>query len=413
MRQRIVVTGLGVIAPNGIGKDDYWASIIAGKSGITRITGFDVSQYPTQIAGEVNGFDPIQYMSKDKPKFMSRFAQFALASSKMAIKDAGLDLSGEDRGRIGIALGTAVGGLQIAEEQCEIFHKKGVDGISSYSAMAMNANSGVGAIAVELKLAGPNITISTACSAGLNAIGYAFDIIANGRADLMIAVGADAPLFPVTFDSFCAAQVLSRRNGDPRKASRPFDRFRDGYILSEGAGALILERMEHALKRGAKIYGEVAGYGITNDRYSMHKMEPTGKEVARTMKIALENAGLAPEDVNYINAHGSSSLIADKRETKAIKLAFGDYAYKIPISSIKSMIGQPLAATGTIQFITAALAIENNCLPPTINYEEPDPDCDLDYVPNQARVHEVKAAMVNSFGQGGNNISAILKRFEV
>jgi len=413
MRQRIVVTGLGVIAPNGIGKDDYWASILGGKSGITRITGFDVSQYPTQIAGEVNGFDPIQYMSKDKPKFMSRFAQFALASSKMAIKDAGLDLSGEDRGRIGIASGTAVGGLQIAEEQCEIFHKKGVDGISSYSAMAMNANSGVGAIAVELRLAGPNITISTACSAGLNAIGYAFDIIWNGRADLMIAVGADAPLFPVTFDSFCAAQVLSRRNGDPRKASRPFDRFRDGYILSEGAGALILERMEHALKRGAKIYGEVAGYGITNDSYSMHKMEPTGKEVARTMKIALENAGLAPGDVNYINAHGSSSLIADKRETKAIKLAFGDYAYKIPVSSIKSMIGQPLAATGTIQFITAALAIENNCLPPTINYEEPDPDCDLDYVPNQARVHEVRAAMVNSFGQGGNNISAILKRFEV
>jgi 3-oxoacyl-[acyl-carrier-protein] synthase II len=408
-----VVTGLGVIAPNGIGKDNYWASIKAGKSGITRMSKFDVSRYSSQIAGEVNGFDPETYMSKKMAKFMSRFAQFALASSKMAIEDARLELSEEDRCRMGVALGTAVGGQQVAEEQYEIFHEKGVDRISPFSAMAMNSNAGVGAIAIELKIRGPNITISTGCSAGVNAIGYAFDTICNGRAEVMIAVGAEAPLFPVTFDFFCAAQVLSRRNGDPRKASRPFDRFRDGYVLSEGAGAVILEKMEHALERGAKIYGEVAGYGITNDSYSMLKMEPTGKEVARTMRIALENAGLAPEDIDYINAHGSSSLVADKRETIAIKSAFGNYAYKIPISSIKSMIGQPLAATGSIQFITAALAIENNCLPPTINYEEPDPDCDLDYVPNQARGHEVRVAMINSFGQGGNNTSVILKRFEV
>lgn len=411
MRQRVVVTGLGVIAPNGIGKDNYWASIKGGKSGIARVTKFDVSQYPTKIAGEVKEFDPAKYISKKKAKFMSRFAQFALASSKMAIEDARLELSREDRYRAGVALGTAIGGLQIVEEQCEIFHKKGVEEVSPFSTMAMNPNAGVGAIAIELRLGGPNITISTACSAGLNAIGYAFDAISNGKADVMIAVGAEAPLFPVTFDSFCAAQVLSRRNGDPRKASRPFDRFRDGYVLSEGAGAVILERLEHAVERGAKIYGEVAGYGITNDSYSMHRMEPTGKEVARSMSIALENADLLPEDVNYVNAHGSSSLIADKRETKAIKLAFGNYAYKLPISSIKSMIGQPLAATGSIQFITIALAMENNCLPPTINYEEPDPDCDLDYVPNQARVHGVRAAMVNSFGQGGNNISLILKRY--
>jgi len=413
MRQRVVVTGLGIIAPNGIGKDNYWASVIAGNCGIRRISKFEISKYPTQIAGEINGFDPAMYMCKKKAKFMSRFAQFALASSKMAMEDSGLELSNEDRCKVGIALGTAVGGLQIAEEQCEIFHDRGAHELSSYSAMAMNPNSAVGVIAVELSLGGPNVTICTACSAGLNAVGYAFDTICNGRADVMVAVGADAPLFPVTFDSFCAAQVLSRRNEDPGKASRPFDRFRDGYVLSEGAGAVILEKMEHALERGARIYGEVAGYGMTNDRYSMHRMEPTGKEVARTMRLALENAGLVPEDINYINAHGSSSLIADKRETNAIKLAFGDYAYKVPISSIKSMIGQPLAATGTIQFITAALAIENNCLPPTINYEEPDPECDLDYVPNESRFHEVRAVMVNSFGQGGNNISAILKRYEV
>ncbi|MFB0526941.1 MAG: beta-ketoacyl-ACP synthase II [bacterium] len=411
MTQRVVVTGLGVIAPNGIGKDNYWDAIKRGESGISRITRFDVSQYPTQIAGEINDFNPSKYMSKKKAKFMSRCAQFGLASSRMAIEDARLELSREDRYRVGVALGTAVGGLQIAEEQCEIFHKKGVDGVSPFSAMAMNPNAGVGAIAIELKINGPNVTISTACSAGLNAIGYAFETIRSGKADLMVAVGAEAPLFPVTFDSFCAAQVLSRRNGDPRRASRPFERFRDGYVLSEGAGAVILEKLEHALERGAKIYGEVAGYGITNDSYSILKMEPTGKEVARTMRIALENAGLALEDVDYINAHGSSSLVADKRETKAIKLAFSNYAYKIPISSIKSMIGQPLAATGSIQFITAALAIEHNCLPPTINYEEPDPECDLDYVPNQARVYEVRVAMVNSFGQGGNNTSVILKRY--
>ncbi len=412
MKQRVVVTGLGVVAPNGIGKDSYWNATKEGRSGISAVTKFDVSKYPTRIAGEVNEFEPERYMSKRKAMFMSRCAQFALASSKMAIKDGGVELSREDRCRVGIALGTAIGGLQIAEEQCEIFHEKGALEISSYSAMAMNPNAGVGAIAVELRLGGPNITISTACSAGLNAIGYAFDTVCNDKADIMIAVGAEAPLFPVTFDSFCAAQVLSRRNGNPGRASRPFDRFRDGYVLSEGAGAAILEKMEHAVERGAKIYGEVAGYGITNDRYSMHKMEPTGKEVARTMRIALDNAALAPEDVNYINAHGSSSLIADKRETRAIKLAFGNYAYKIPVSSIKSMIGQPLAATGSIQFITAALAIENNYLPPTINYEEPDPDCDLDYVPNQARAHKVRVAMVNSFGQGGNNVSLILKRYE-
>ncbi len=411
MRQRVVVTGLGVIAPNGIGKDNYWTSLKGGKSGISRITSFDVSQYPTQIAGEIKDFDPTKYMSKKKAKFMSRFTQFALASAKMAVEDTRLELSREDKNRAGVALGTAISGLQIVEEQCEIFHEKGVEGVSPFSAMAMNPNAGVGAIAIELKVGGPNITISTGCSAGLNAIGYAFETIYSGRADLMVVVGAEAPLFPVTFDSFCAAHVLSRRNGDPRKASRPFERFRDGYVLSEGAGAVILEELEHALKRGAKIYGEVAGYGITNDTYSMLKMEPTGKEVARTMRIALENAGLVPEDVDYINAHGSSSLTADKRETRAIKLAFGNYAYKIPISSIKSMIGQPLAATGSIQFITAALAIENNCLPPTINYEEPDPECDLDYVPNQARMHELRVAMVNSFGQGGNNTSVILKRY--
>jgi len=412
MGERVVVTGLGVIAPNGIGKDDYWASLKAGKSGIVQITRFDVSPYPTHIAGEINDFEPGKYISKKKAKFMSRFAQFALAASRMAIEDARLDLARENRYRAGVALGTAVGGLQIAEEQCEIFHEKGIDGVSPFSAMAMNPNSGVGAIAIELKIGGPNITISTGCSAGLNAMGYAFETISSGRADLMVAVGAEAPLFPVTFDLFCAANVLSKRNGNPAKASRPFDRFRDGYVLSEGAGAVILEKMEHAVERGARIYAEVAGYGITNDSYSMLKMEPTGKEVARSMRIALENAGLAPEEVDYINAHGSSSLVADKRETRAIKLAFGKHAYGIPISSIKSMIGQALAATGTIQFITATLAIQNSCVPPTINYEEPDPECDLDYVPNKVRTHEVRVAMVNSFGQGGNNTTVVLKKYQ-
>ncbi|NOX97730.1 MAG: beta-ketoacyl-ACP synthase II [Nitrospirae bacterium] len=411
MRRRAVITGLGIIAPNGIGKDTYWEATIEGKSGIGTISRFDASNYRTRIAGEVNDFDPTQYMSKKESRRMSRCTQFALAASQMAVEDAQLEITEENSYRVGIALGTAIGGLEIAEEQCRIFHKRGRAGISPLAAAAMNPNAAVGAVATRLGIRGPNISVSTGCSAGLSAIGYALDAIRYGKVESIIAGGMDAPLSPVTFSSFDATHTLSTRNDSPQKASRPFDDLRDGYILGEGSGIVIMEEMEHALRRGANIYAEVAGYGITNDAYDLNRVDPDGKNAAKTMELALEDAGLDKEEVDYINAHGSSSRLTDKKETKAIKMALGQYARRTFISSIKSMIGQPLAATGGIQLITAILAIKKKCLPPTINYEYPDPDCDLDYIPNQARDEKAKVALVNAFGMGGSNVSTVVKEF--
>lgn len=407
---RVVITGLGVISPNGIGKDTYWESVKSGKSGINKICGFDVSQYPTKIAGEVNDFDPAEYMERKESKRLSRFAQFALASTQMAIDDSCLIM--DNPHRIGIALGTAVGGLEIAEKECCTFYTRGMNYVNPYSSMMMNPNSAVGMIAIKFNVRGPNATISTGCSAGASAVAYAFDLICSNRSDVVIAGGVEAPLFPVTFDSFCAAQVLTKRNGDPSKASRPFDKSRDGYVLGEGGGILILEELNHALKRKAKIYAELCGYGMTNDCYNMYKIEPTGTEVASAIELCMDNAGLAAKDIDYINAHGSSSVVGDKRETHAIKTALGENAYKIPVSSIKSMIGQSLSASAALQVITSVLAVKYNCIPPTINYEEPDPECDLDYVPNKFRNgKEINVALVNSFGAGGNNICMAVKKY--
>jgi len=411
MKRRVVVTGIGVIAPNGIGKDNYWQAIKSGVSGVGEISSFDVSQYPVKIAGEVKDFNPIEYMGRKEAKLLSRFAQFALSATRMAVEDAKLKTENEDCYRTGVIIGTAIGGLEIAEKECANFYLQGINNVNPFSSIVMNSNSAVGAISIEFNLYGPNATISTGCSAGLSAIAYAYDAIVNNRADIILAGGSESPLFPVTFDSFCAAQVLTKGNGVPTKASRPFDRLRDGYVLGEGAGMVILEELNHALARGAKIYAEILGYGMTNDSYSMLKMEPTGKEVAKTISLALKDAGLNPEDIDYICAHGSSSIVADKRETQAIKLTLGEHAYKVQVSSIKSMIGQSLAGSASIQFITAVLAIKNNCIPPTINYEYPDPECDLHYVPNHRRDAKVNAALVNSFGLGGNNISVVLRKY--
>jgi len=410
MKRRVVVTGLGVIAPNGIGKDNYWQAIRSGVSGISKISSFDVSEYPVKIAGEVKDFNPLEYMGRKEVKLLSRFAQFALASTRMAVEDANLKIENEDNYRVGVAVGTAIGGFEIGERECATYYKNGINTVHPFSAMAMNPNSAVGVIAFEFKVKGPNITISTGCSAGMSAIGYAYDTILNNKADIMFTGGSEAPLLPVTFDSFCQAQVLTKGNGDPTKASRPFDKLRDGYVLGEGAGIVILEEMNHALARGAKIYAEILSYAMTNDSYSMLKMEPSGKEVAKTISLALRDAGLNSENIDYICAHGSSSIVADKRETQAIKSAFGEYAYKLAISSIKSMIGQSLSASASLQFITAVLAMENSCIPPTINYEYPDPECDLNYVPNQFHKDEVDTVLVNSFGLGGNNISMVIKK---
>lgn len=412
MKRRVVVTGLGVIAPNGIGKDNYWQATTSGISGISKISSFDVSAYPVKIAGEVKDFNPLEYMGKKEARLLSRFAQFALAGARMAVEDAKIKTENEDPYRIGISIGTAIGGWEVAEKECYVFYTKDINQVSRFAVGSFNPNAGVGIIALELKIKGHNMTISSGCSAGLSAIGYGYDALCAEKADVMITGGAEAPLFPFTFDSFCQAQVLTKRNGDPTKASRPFDALRDGYVLGEGAGIVILEELNHALARGAKIYAEILGYAMTNDSYSMFKMEPTGKEAAKTISLALENAGLQPGDVDYINAHGSSSLVADRRETQAIKLALDEYAYKIPISSIKSMIGQSLAASASMQFATSALIVKTDWIPPTINYEEPDPECDLDYVPNIARNgKKINNTLINSFGAGGNNISMVIKKY--
>lgn len=410
--KRVVVTGMGIIAPNGIGKEKFWDSILTGRSGIKEITSFDVKEYPVKIAGEVDDFRAEDYMERKKAKLLSRFSQISLTATKIAVDDSKLNIDSEDPYRVGISLGTAIGGLEVAEKECCSYYTKGMNTVNPFSVLSMNPNSGVGIIAFELKIKGPNMTISTGCSAGLSAIGHACDVLNSGRADVMIAGGAEAPLFPVTFESFCASHVLTTRNDDPEKASRPFERKRDGYVLGEGAGMVILETLEHALKRGARIYAEVGGYGMTNDGYSMFKMEPSGKEAAKAINMALENAGLLPENINYINAHGSSSVVSDIRETAAIKDALGGCAYGIPISSIKSTVGQSLAASAAMQFLASVMVVDTDHIPPTINYEEPDPACDLDYVPNIARnTKKINSALINSFGAGGNNISMVLKKY--
>jgi len=414
--RKVVITGLGVITPNGTGVPRFRDSLLKGVSGINKITRFDTSDYPTKIAGEVKDFSPTDYIEPKIAKRLSRFAQFAFSAAKMALEDAKIKIqnNGWDEDfsyRVGIVLGTSIGGQEVDEEQYEIFKNKGVNRINPIASMAINNNMAVGFIAQEFNIKGPNLTISTGCSSGLNAIACASDLIRNNKADIVIAGGSEAPITPFAFDTFCAAQALTKRNDNPEKASRPFDKYRDGYILSEGSGIVILEDSNFALKRGASIYAEIAGYAITNDAYSLLKMEPSGKEVSRTIKFALKNAGLSPESIDYINAHGSSSVVSDSRETKAIKDVFGERAYQIPISSIKSMIGQPLAATGAIQVIASVISMKEGCIPPTINYEYPDPECDLDYVPNKIRKHKINTVLINAFGLGGNNISLIIKKW--
>jgi len=403
---KVVITGLGVISPNGIGKNNFVSAIKSGKSGIKKITRFDASEYPVKIAGEVNDFEPTTFIDRKDTKLISRTAQFCYAGTKLAIEDADLKIMNEDPYRVGIIFGTSTGGQEIHEQQLENFYKKGISSISPFSPISINYNSAVGYTAAQLKIKGPNLTVSTGCTSGLNSICLGFDFIRNNKADIIIAGGADCPILPFTFNAFCSARVLSKRNGNPETTSRPFDKERSGYVLSEGAGIVVLENYEHAIRRNANIYGEILGYGITNDGYSLLGMEPEGKEVVESIKLALENAGI--KEVDYICAHGSSSVVADKRETKSIKEVFGEKAYSIPISSIKSMIGQPLSSAGCLQLITALIAINENFIPPTINYEYPDPECDLDYVPNKYREVKVNTALINSFGMGGNNVSIIV-----
>jgi 3-oxoacyl-[acyl-carrier-protein] synthase II len=410
-RKRVVVTGLGAITPIGITLDEYWAGLTSGKNGIGPITLFDAARHDCRIAGEATGFDPLQYVGRKEAKRMDRFAQFAVCASKQAIADADLKITELNAPDIGVIIGTGVGGIKVLEDQQEIYLTKGPDRCSPFMIPMMIGNMAAGLVAIQLGAKGPNSCTVTACAAGSNAIGEAFRIIQGGYAKAMICGGAESAITPLGIAGFAACKAVSTCNDDPDHASRPFDIQRDGFVMGEGSGILVLEELEHALDRGAKIYAEVAGYGMTCDAYHMTGQIPGGVEAARAMALALKDAGIDPSAVDYINAHGTSTPINDPTETAAIKKTLGDHAQKVAISSTKSMTGHLLGGAGGIEGVASVLAIKNNIAPPTINLVTPDPECDLDYVPNHARSMPINVAMSNSFGFGGHNVTLVFKKY--
>jgi len=410
--RRVVVTGVGVVSPVGIGPREFWKSLCEGISGVGAITRFDASSYPVRIAAEVKGFDPLQYLEKKDLKKMDLFIQYGLAAGLMSAEDARLQVTPENSHRIGVLVGAGIGGLWAIEEQHKILMSRGPSRISPHFIPSLITNLAAGQISIRLGAKGPNSCVATACATGTHAIGDSFKIIQRGAADVMIAGGCESAITPLALAGFSAMRALSARNDDPPMASRPFDAQRDGFVMGEGAGILILEELNHALSRGVPIYAEVSGYGMSGDAYHITATPPGGEGAVRCMRSALEDAGVGPEEVDYINAHGTSTGYNDLAETQAIKAVFGDHAYRLPVSSIKSMIGHLLGAAGAVEAAATALTIKDGILPPTINYEFPDPGCDLDYVPNRARKAEVRYALSNSFGFGGTNASLILKRFE-
>lgn len=411
-RRRVVVTGLGAVTPVGNSKDELWASLLAGKSGAGRITQFDPSEFDSQIACEVKDFDPSKYIANQKDiRRMDRFVQFAVSSTKMAIDDAGLDISKEDPYRIGVLVGSGIGGLKVIQDQTLVWKEKGPGRLAPLLIPMLIVNMAPGQISIQFGLKGPNSCVATACATGNHSIGEALRLIQHGYADVMVSGGTEAAVVPTGVGGFCALTALSKRNNDPEHASRPFDKDRDGFIIGEGCGIAILEELGHAQKRGAKIYAEVAGYGMSGDAYHMTAPDPNGEGAAMCMKLALKDGGLGLSDVSYINAHGTSTQLNDKIETLAIKKVFGELAYKIPVSSTKSMTGHCLGAAGGVEFAACVMAIREDIVPPTINYETPDPACDLDYVPNKARKVKVNVAISNAFGFGGHNACVAVKKF--
>jgi len=406
-----VVTGLGAITPIGIGKDEFWQSLLNGKSGIGKITHFDASEYTTQIAGEVKDFDPAKYIDKKEAKRMDPFTQFAVAASKMAFEDSGINLEIEDRTRIGTMIGTGIGGMDTLNEQYKNLFDKGPNRISPFFIPMMIGNMAAGQTSITFGLQGPCSCVTTACATGTNAIGDAFKVIQRGDAEVMVAGGTEAAISPIAVAGFCSMKALSTRNDEPEKASRPFDKDRNGFVMGEGAGVVILESLEHAVARGAHIYAEVIGYGFNADAYHITAPAPEGAQAAKCMEMALRDAGIAPEAVNYINAHGTSTPLNDKNETLAIKSLFGEHAYKLAVSSIKSMTGHLLGAAGGIECIATVLTLENDMIPPTINCDAPDEEMDLDYVPHTSRKQVVNVALSNSLGFGGHNATILLKKF--
>ncbi len=411
-KRRVVITGIGLVSPLGVGTQENWKGLLAGQSGIGLISRFDASRFSTRIAGEVKNFNPLDYVDRKEAKKMDLFIQFSLAAAQMAVDDAAISPAALDTDRAGVYVGSGIGGIGAIEETHKILLEKGPDRVSPFFLISTIINEASGQISIRFKARGPNSATATACATGTHAIGDSFRIIARDEADVMIAGGAEAPITPLGVAGFCAMKALSERNSEPQKASRPFDAQRDGFVMGEGAGIVLLEELGHAQRRGAKIYAEVMGYGMTGDAYHVAAPALDGEGAFRVMRLALNDAGIVPGDVQYINAHGTSTPFNDRIETAAIKRLFGEHAFKVGVNSTKSMTGHLLGATGGLETGVTALCIKNQIMTPTINYVHRDPECDLDYVPNAARPAEIIHGLNNSFGFGGTNGALVLKRYE-
>lgn len=412
MTRRVVITGMGLICGSGNTKEEVWSNLLAGRNAVGPITRFDISAFPVRIASEVKNFDPLKFIEKKEVKKMDPFIHYAVAASQEAMDDSGLRVNGDDATRIGVFIGSGIGGFGVIEREHEKFLKGGPGKISPFFIPAAIVNLAAGQVSIRFGLKGPNSATCTACSTGAHAVGDSFKIIQRGDAEAMLCGGAEAAITPMGVGGFAAMRALSTRNGDPEHASRPFDADRDGFVIGEGAGVLLLEELERARARGAKIYAELVGYGMSSDAFHITQPSEDGDGAVRVMTIAIKDAGVQPHDVDYINAHGTSTHYNDKLETMAIKKVFGDSAYSIPVSSTKSMMGHLLGAAGGVEAGVSALALHDQIVPPTVNYEKPDPDCDLDYVPNAARRAPVRYALSNSFGFGGTNAALLMKRYD-
>ncbi|MBI2251397.1 MAG: beta-ketoacyl-ACP synthase II [Armatimonadetes bacterium] len=413
MEERVVITGIGVISPIGIGKEKFWNSLISGVSGIDKITFFPLdNSFSTRIAAEVKNFNPEDYINNKKEiRKMDRFLQFSVAASGLAIKDANLEINEENCEDIGVLIGSGIGGMSMLEEQHKILLEKGPQKVSPFFIPMMIINMASGLVGINFKIKGPNLSIVTACATGAHSIGEAYEIIRNGKVKIMLTGGTEAAITPLSLAGFSSMRALSTRNESPAKACRPFDLNRDGFVMAEGAGVIILESLSSALKRKANIYAEIIGFGLSADAYHIANPEPSGDGARRAMLQALKDSKISYDRIDYINAHGTSTPVGDKTETLAIKQVFKDFAHKLSISSTKSMTGHTLGAAGALESIVCILALKNNLIPPTINYEEPDPDCDLDYTPNNAREKKINYAMNNSFGFGGQNAVLVFKKY--
>lgn len=411
MSKRVVVTGMGVISPIGNSLDEFWSSLINGETGIDQISSFDASEIRTQIAAEVKDFSPADFgLDRKEARRMDKYAQFAVAASNLAVEDSGLDVE-EIAERVGVLVGSGIGGIETFEEQHERLMERGPNRVSPFLIPMMISNMAAGQVSIYTGAKGPCSSIVTACATGTHSIGEAFETIRRGDADAMIAGGTEASITPTACAGFASMKAMSTRNDDPTKASRPFDKERDGFVMGEGAGVLVLETLESAQERGANIYAELVGYGASSDAHHITAPAPGGEGAARAMDMAIDKAEMSPEDVDYVNAHGTSTPANDKLETAAIKKTFGDYAYQLPVSSTKSMTGHLLGGAGGVEAIASVLSIKDNIIPPTINYENEDPECDLDYVPNEARESEVSSALSNSLGFGGHNATLLFKEY--